>query len=163
MFRGVFPLIAGLTLAGGLSQFPEFAQQYTQRVAGAYFEIRDVADGFRADAAASGKSTGQAIADLQSNDDQFLRDRGGSMEMVLEREAFLAGHYQALTSGNGYDQLVVFASERDNEIALDALGIYKPAMPVTFTGGAHAALGFLIGFVLLRLPFRLRRRKTRTA
>jgi len=159
MFKGVIPMIFGLALAGGLSQFPEFAQQYSQRVAGAYFEVRDVAERFRVDAAANGKTTTEAIAAYQTSDNAFFRDRGTSMKTVLAREIHLQDHYAALTNGDGFEQLVVFATGRDNEIAMDTLGIFKPAIPLTFTGFAHAALGFLFGYGLLRFPVRIRRRR----
>jgi hypothetical protein len=160
MLRGLFPLTAGLVLAGGLSQFPEFAQQYTQRVGGAWVEVRTVADGFRADAAADGKSVEQALDGYRALGSTFYADRAASMESTLEREAFLRTHYARLTQGTGFDQLVVFAKERDLGIAQDTLSIYQPALPISFTGVAHAALGFLAGFLVLSLPFSIRRRRT---
>ncbi len=151
MLRNLFPFLTGLLLAAGLSQFPEFTQQYTQRLAGAYFEIRDVADRFRADAAANGQTVATALDIYQASDDAFLRDRGASMDVVLSREAFLARHYQRLTDSRGFGALYEFLRERDNDIARAALGLYQPAVPLTFTGLAHAALGFLLGFALVRL------------
>jgi hypothetical protein len=159
MLRGIFPLTAGLVLAGGLSQFPEFAQQYTQRVGGAWVEVRTVADGFRADAASSGRTVDEALDLYRSLGSTFYNDRAASMETLLDREAFLRTHYARLTQGTGFDQLVVFAKERDVEIARDTLSIYKPALPFSFTGIAHAALGFLAGFLILSLPFSIRRRR----
>jgi hypothetical protein len=159
MIRSVVPLAAGLVLAGGLSQFPEFAQQYTQRVGGAYVEVRAVADGFRSDAAASGKSVDEALAAYRSAGSQLFSDRANSMDGVFQREEFLRRHYAALTRGNGFDQLAVFLRERDAEIAKDAAAIYRPALPVTFSGIAHAALGFLAGFLVLGLPLSIRRRR----
>lgn len=166
MFRKILPFAFGLVLAGGLSQFPEFAQQYTQRVGGAYFEIRDVADGFRADAAASGKTVEQAIAEYFAAESTFFQDRGRSIQALLSREAYLGKHYADLSEGDGYQQLMVFTLERDMDIARDAFGIYKPAVPLTITGAAHAALGFLAGYWLLIAPgayMRRRRRKKRAA
>jgi len=159
MIKGTIPLIFGLILAGGLSQFPEFSQQYTQRVGGAYFELRDVADRFRADAASNNKTVEQAVKEYSRADTTFLRDRGESMQTVLAREEYLRRHYEALTGGDGFEQLVVFVRARDLDIAADAFGIYKPAMPLTFTGAAHAALGFLFGYILLRFPIRFRRQR----
>ncbi len=162
MFKGFFPLLAGLVLAAGLSQFPEFSQQYTQRVGGAYFELKTVADGFRADAAASDKSVDQAIAEYRAAGTKFFDDRANSVQAVMTREAFLRHHYAVLVHGNGYAQLVEFLRARDIDMTKATLEIFKPAMPLTFEGLAHAALGFLAGFGLLQFGgvFRRKRRVT---
>ena len=146
MFKNVIPVVVGLGLGAGLSQFPEFAQQYTQRVGGAYFELRDVANGFRADAAASDKTVDQAIAEYYAADSQFFVDRGKSIETILHREDYLKQHYAALTAGGGFNQLIEFAQSRDLALAGDTFGIYKPAVPLTLTGAAHAGIGFLAGY-----------------
>ncbi|MFT5158948.1 MAG: hypothetical protein ACI9ZD_000544 [Paracoccaceae bacterium] len=165
MFKNILPLITGLALAGTLSQFPEFSQQYTQRVGGAYFELREVADGFRADAAASGKTVKQAVGEYFAADSDFFHDRGRRIEYIMQREEYLANHYSTLTSSSGFGQLIEFAQERDFQLTRDTFGIYKPAVPLTLVGGAHAGLGFLVGFLALRFPalFRRKRRKDRTA
>jgi len=159
MFKNFLPILMGLTMAGGLSQFPEFSQQYTQRVGGAYFEIRELATDFRDDAASNGKTVEQAIGEYYSAESQFFHDRGARIETVIEREDYLAQHYNALTLGSGFDQLLEFARSRDLQIASDTLGIYKPALPLTLVGGAHAGLGFVMGFLLLRFPFLFRRKR----
>lgn len=159
MFRNIIPLITGLALAGGLSQFPEFAQQYTQRVGGAYTELRGVADGFRVDAKASGKTVEQAIDEYFAADSQFFNDRGTAIQGIIHRESYLERHYQALTAGSAVEQLLEFGQNRDMELAGDTLAIYQPAMPLTATGAVHAGVGFFTGFLLLRFPFLFRRRK----
>ncbi len=163
MFKSVLPLAFGLALAGSLSQFPEFSQQYTQRVGGAYDELKTVADGFRSDAANNGKTVEQAVAEYAATGVRFFQDRGESIAQVMTREAYLKRHYTKLTNGDGFDQLLVFVRERDNGIARDALGIYQPALPITFAGFAHAGLGFLAGYFLLRFPWMFRRRKRSAA
>jgi len=159
MFKNTIPLVFGVCVASGLSQFPEFAQQYTQRVGGAYFEIRDVAEGFRQDAAANNITVDQAIADYRAEGSQFFSDRANSIETILTREAYLGAHYAALTGGGGYEQLAEFALSFDSQLSKDAFAIYKPALPLTFAGAAHAALGFLAGFGLFKIGRLFRRRK----
>lgn len=159
MLRTTIPLFFGLVAAGSLSQFPEFAQQYTQRVGGAYTELHEVANGLRQDAANNGKTVSQAIDEYAAADSAFFRDRGESITGILEREVFLEEHYASLTGGEGFAQLMTFAKKRDLEIAQETLNIYKPAVPATFTGVSHAALGFLAGFFALRSLFIFRRRR----
>ena len=57
-------LAGGLTGAAGLSQFPEFSQQYIQRLSGAVDELSRVVAEFDADAAALGLSRGEALDQL---------------------------------------------------------------------------------------------------
>jgi hypothetical protein len=163
MFRNTVTLLSGAVCAAGLSQFPEFAQQYTQRVGGAYGEIHAVAEGFRDDAAASGKTPEEALAEYRAAGTKLLSDRAGSVEKILARETYLHAHYTALTTGGGFNQLYAFSTEPDLELAEAAFGIYKPAMPLTFAGAAHAALGFLFGFALFGLGGRLFRRRRSNA
>lgn len=153
------PVVFGAIVAAGFSQFPEYSQQYAQRVGGAYEEVHAIAERFRADAEAAGKNVDAALATYAESGDQFLTDRGLSMREVLDREVFLERHYAAVSDPDGYNRLFAFAMARDDEIAAEALEIYRPALPLTFVGGAYAALGFLVGYFLLRAPFMLFRRR----
>ena len=54
MFARVLTLAGGLSGAAGLSQFPEFSQQYAQRLGGAVEELQLFVEEFDADAAGVG-------------------------------------------------------------------------------------------------------------
>lgn len=159
MLKGFIPVVAGLVVGGGLSQFPEYSQQYAQRVGGAYSELKIVADGFRMDAANNGKTVAQAIAEYAAADSNFFNDRGVRIAGVMEREAFLKQHVEALKNPSGLATLWTFAQARDAKVAREALSDYKPAVPLTMEGVWHAALGFFLGFGLLRIPFLFRKRR----
>lgn len=163
MFKGTLSLLFALALTGALSQFPEFAQQYMAGVSSASAELRETINGFETNAANADKTLQQAIADDKASGDAALNERGNAIEQAVLRENFLQRHYSALSIGGGYDQLILFAKERDIQITRDTLGVYKPALPLTFTGAAHAAFGFLIGFALLKLPTLFRRRRRMVA
>jgi len=163
MFKRLVPLLFACLGGAGLSQFPEFAQQYTQRVGGAYIELKDVVDGFRQDAANNGKTIDQAIATYAGSDDQFFKDRGKSMEVALVREAYLQSHYRALTATGLFAQLRAFVREPDRKIVQETYEIYKPAVPLTSVGAMHAALGFIAGYLLLGLPGMVLRRRRKPA
>ena len=60
--RRTLSLFGGLALGLALSQFPEYAQQYTQRLGGAVDELRAVTRQFDAAATAAGLSREQALA-----------------------------------------------------------------------------------------------------
>ena len=72
-------LVGGLALGVALSQFPEYAQQYTQRLGGAVDELRVITSDFDRAAAQSGLTREQALARYQQSPDQFLTGRGRAM------------------------------------------------------------------------------------
>ena len=57
-------LAGGVAGAAGLSQFPEYSQQYNQRLAGAVDELSHVVADFDASAAAEGLSREAALAQM---------------------------------------------------------------------------------------------------
>ena len=73
--------IGGLGLALALSQFPEYAQQYTQRLGGAVDELRVITEEFDRAASAGGLGRDAALARYNSSNDEFLAGRGTSMTL----------------------------------------------------------------------------------
>ncbi|HYF53958.1 MAG TPA: DUF2937 family protein, partial [Salinarimonas sp.] len=77
----------GLGLAGAvcLSQGPEYAQQYRQRLGGAIDELRTIVKRFDADARAVGESREGALGRLAANADELARRQGLSMHAAARR------------------------------------------------------------------------------
>ena len=85
LLRNTMTMAFGLAGALTLSQAPEFAQQYRQRLGGALTELqRSIAD-FDADAARSGMTRPEALALHEGADEPLFRDRGLRMERTIER------------------------------------------------------------------------------
>src|SRR5439155_15868204 len=82
-------LVGGLALGVALSQFPEYAQQYTQRLGGAVDELRVITTDFDHAATEAGLTRGQALDRYQHSADQFLAGRGTSMTATFARYAEL--------------------------------------------------------------------------
>lgn len=152
MISRTLGLVAGAVMAAGLSQFPEFSQQYLQRLGGATDEVHAIAEKFRADAQAANLTVEAALASYDDSENAFLAARGLSMREVIDRDRWLTAHMAAMSDPAGYNKLVAFAWSRDDAIARATLENYRPALPLTFEGAAYAGLGFLIGFFLFRLP-----------
>lgn len=146
--RRKLAIITGLIIAAVLSQFPEYVQQYIQRVGGAHAELRQIAEDFRTDASKFGLSEDQALHRFKASDDTFLAERGESLEQTLQRYAFLTKHYAALKTKRPFGSLLAFVKRRDPTIAREAISDFQPGLPLTRDGATHAITGFLIGSFL---------------
>lgn len=154
-------LIFALICGGATSQFPEFAQQYRQRLDGAIQELSKIVTQFDQDARASGLSRDEAVERFSASGDEFLGKRGASLKQIFARYDYLTTHQAHLNDANPFERFIVFAKERDPELSNATLEIYKPAVPVTAEGGVHAAGGAAGGWALLSIllwPFGRRRR-----
>lgn len=161
MFLRTLTLVAGLAGAGTLSQFPEYAQQYAQRLGGAVDELGRVVQDFDRSAAAEGLSREAALAQMQGTD--FLLRRRTDMEGNIARHARLSADLEALQQAGPFMRAYHARRLADPEIARKALKDFKPALPVTLEGGIFAGVGLLGGIgamslllAILRLPFRRR-------
>lgn len=156
----LFPLLAGLLGGAGLSQAPEFAQQYTQRLGGAVDELRRMAAGFDADAAGLGLTRTEALAQLQTGGDMAAA-QAARMQGAFDRLARLAADLERFQEARGLEWLLSAHRLSDPEIAEAAWAVFKPALPLTGEGLVCAALGLCLGYgvwrggaVLLRAGFR---------
>lgn len=162
--RRTLATLGGLGLAVAFSQFPEYAQQYEQRLGGAVNELRIIVADFDNDAQKFGLSREQALRHYGVSGDNFLVARGMSMERTLARYAELGADLSDLQNAGPLQRLMHLDDYFDNEIGAQALATYKPAVPVTAEGFMWAIGGFLLGYLLasaflgfITLPFRWRR------
>lgn len=161
-------ILRALTLAGGLagavatSQFPEFSQQYMQRLGGAVDALGEVVADFDASAAAASLTRAQALEQMQGT--PFLERRRADMARSIARHETLRADLEAL-QGQGPFMRAYHASRlTDSQIARAAWEVYQPAVPVSFAGLSFAGAGLVLGSLgvslllrVLRLPFRRRR------
>ncbi|MDB5561053.1 MAG: Methyl-accepting chemotaxis protein [Hyphomicrobiales bacterium] len=164
MRRGL-SILGGLALGVALSQFPEYAQQYTQRLGGAVDELRIITTEFDAAAKAGGLTREQALARYDTSTDSFLKGRGSSMQQTFARYDQLSGMLAQIRGANASDRLSLLPQFVDTEIGQRTLDSFKPAVPVTIEGFAYAGVGLVLGYAVvsilisfLLLPFRRRRR-----
>ena len=162
--RRTLATLGGLGLAIAFSQFPEYAQQYEQRLGGAVDELRIIVADFDNDAQKFGLSREQALQHYAVSGDNFLVARGTSMSRTLARYNELNADLTDLQNAGPLQRLAHLDDYFDNEIGAQALAAYKPAVPVTAEGFMWAIGGFLLGYLLVRallgfltLPFRWRR------
>jgi hypothetical protein len=147
-----------------LSQFPEYAQQYTQRLGGAVDELRVITVDFDNAANSAGLTREAALARYEHAPDTFIAGRGASMTATFARYAQLSAALQAVKGADAWQRLQLLPVFFDSDVGSRTLDDFKPAVPVTPEGFAYAAVGFVLGYLglsalfsLLRLPFRWRR------
>lgn len=137
--------------AVGLSQAPEFFQQYLQRLGGHLDEARRQLAGFEAVAKQSGMTLAEfvEVAKSETSDrvDRLLDQVAGIQARVDE----LASAEAALREASVWERPFVFVSHLDPDIAARTWEVFKPAVPVTPEGFVYAAAGMLLALGLYQL------------
>ncbi|WP_375450262.1 DUF2937 family protein [uncultured Devosia sp.] len=161
--RRVVAGIGGVALAVALSQFPEYAQQYTQRLGGAVDELRIVTEKFDRDATAAGLDRQQALTRFEASPDTFLAGRGISEAANFARYEQLSATLARIRNADAIERFQLLPAFFDTDIGARTLENYQPAVPVTVEGILYAGGGLLVGYLLmsgiwrfLAMPFRRR-------
>ncbi|KIN71646.1 DUF2937 family protein [Sulfitobacter guttiformis] len=151
----------GLAGAAATSQFPEFSQQYMQRLGGAVDALGEVVADFDGSATASDLTRSEALTQMQGT--PFLERRRADMTRSIIRYETLSRDLVVLQGQGPFMRAYNGARFTDREIARAAWQAYRPAVPVNFAGLTFAGVGFMLGslaisllFGLLRMPFRRR-------
>ena len=155
--------IGGLTGALALSQFPEFSQQYLQRLSGAVDEMQVVVSSYDSDAAEVGLEREEYVNQM-AQDDVFA-PTAKTIANNINRYERLNDQYDALKNASPLGRLAQPWRFSDVELVERTWDEFKPAVPVTADGFIAAGIGYVGGWALitvlvalLRAPFRRRRR-----
>src|SRR5690606_29930315 len=140
--RGFLAGIGGLRLAVTLSQFPEYAQQYTQRLGGAVDELRIIAEEFEQAATEAGLSRDAALQRYAATGDTFVAGRGRSMGQTIARYETLRLTLDEIRGASGWERVANLPRYLDTDVGRRTLDDFQPAVPVTLEGFAWAAAGF---------------------
>ncbi|MFL4471989.1 DUF2937 family protein [Tateyamaria armeniaca] len=167
MILRAFMLATGVLGGASASQFPEFAQQYTQRLGGAVDALGKVVADFDASAADAGLSREAALSQMQGTD--FLDARRRDMTRTFARYDTLREDLVVLEKSGPFMRAYHAARMTDEDVARAALEAYKPAVPLDMAGVSFAGAGFLAGLVafwaalkILAWPFRRSPRRAGT-
>jgi hypothetical protein len=161
MVRGVFRFIDtsldrvfSVLGAAAFSQFPEFIQQYSQRLGGHLDEAKRQVELITETAAASGKS-------LQAYIDQFLQHReivfqkhGAILQSNLDRVTELEYALVSIEKSSVLAKPVVFLKEMDFSIARATLDNFKPAIPLTIENLLYAFIGIFFALTVYHLTIK---------
>lgn len=157
MIAKALSLAGGLAGAVSLSQFPEFSQQYAQRLGGAVDELSRVVSEFDADAAGLSLSREEALSQL-ARGGSMARARAVTMQATIARHDRLSADLQALEGAGPFTRAYFAARMTDSDIAERAWQAYKPAVPATFEGVTFAGVGYIVGLLLVGMVLSLLRR-----
>jgi hypothetical protein len=140
--------LCGLVGALLLSQFPEFFQQYTQRLGGRLDEVTAQVTALEGRAAEAGKDLRRYLRGLQLHRDVDVRREGMALQALVHRKATLEEAYQAMAGVDRWWRASAFVEHVDWDVAASTLEVYRPAMPVTPEAGVYAAAGFGSGALI---------------
>lgn len=164
MIGRVLALAGGLSGAAGLSQFPEYAQQYTQRLAGAVDELTLFVEEFDRDARSLGLGRSEALVELAQGGEMGAA-RAKTVAETIDRRERLARDLETLRTAGPFTRALNARRFSDGDIARKAWQDFRPALPFTFEGAVFGGTGFVLGMLGmaimvwgLRLPFRNRNR-----
>ncbi len=153
-------IVGAVVLGVGMSQFPEFTQQYQQRLGGAVDELRIITQEFDRTAADQGLNRDEALAAYTGS--EFLEIRAQDLQVTFDRYDRLGEDLRILENSGSLDRLKNFTHMTDRKLIDRTWQAFKPAVPVTSEGLTFAGLGGLAGFAvfagLSKLLFRRRRK-----
>jgi len=143
----VLTMAGGIAGAVGLSQFPEFSQQYLQRLSGAVDELRGVVVAFDASATSAGITRQEALAELSGS--AFQTELQATLAGQITRYERLSADYTALRKAEPLQRLAQIWRFSDTGLARRTWQDFRPAVPVTADGFICAGLGYAAGWMLL--------------
>ena len=137
--------------AGGavlFSQAPEFMQQYTQRLGGHLDEARLHLAKYEELAREAKLTLNAYIARINADPDTSIARIGGVVGDLAARVRELADAQAALQGASVFTRPFAFFAHLDSQIAQNAWGAFKPAVPTTVEGLVYAAAGIAVALLL---------------
>ena len=147
--KRILVLVISLFGAGAFAQFPEFSQQYLQRIGGAVQALDEVVADFDASAQKLGLTRFQALEQMQ--DTAFVEARKADMERVFLRHAKLSEDYAAMREAGPFMRVYHARRMGDPELLRGTAGDFVPALPLSFAGAVFAGVGLLLGWLAARV------------
>jgi hypothetical protein len=152
-----FALIVGMAM----TQLPEYAEQYRQRLGGAIDELSAIVARFDSDSQQQGLTEQGGIDRLHANTDPFVQQRGTQMQALSVRLQRLSATQKQMQTDSPVGRLGTLATHYDAMVASRALQSFEPAVPVSVEALVLGLMGFVFGGGLIHVvgrPFRKRQR-----
>ena len=146
-------ILGGVGGAMALSQFPEFSQQYLQRLAGKVDALTAVAADFDGTAAKNGLTRDAALAQLTGT--QFSTDHQADLRLTFAQLQTLSDNLATLRAAPALMRLTMPQRLGDTETLQATWADFQPALPTTPDGAITAGVGYVGGWTLVALVWRL--------
>jgi hypothetical protein len=154
-------IFCGIMGAASLAQFPEFSQQYLQRLAGKVDGLAAVTSQFDATAAAAGLSRDGALRQLSGT--PLLDQQQEDMRAAFTLKEQLSADLAKLRAATPLQRLAMPRAFGDEALRAATYADYRPAMPTTWDGFIAGLIGYLLAVSIVGTFFALLRRMfTRT-
>lgn len=154
-------IVGAVALGVSMSQFPEFTQQYQQRLGGAVDELRIITQDFDRAAADQNMTREQALSTYKGS--TFLENRVVDMAATFERYENLSEDLRILEDADSVGRFTSFLHMTDNQLVQNTWNAYEPAVPVTSDGFVFAIIGAMGGFYgLTQITGIITRRRKKT-
>lgn len=147
MITKTLTLIGGLMGAAFASQYPEFTQQYTQRLGGEVAALTTVVADFDASARKAEMSRDEALASMGGS--VFLENRRADIRNTIARQERLSIDLQVLQAASPLERLTMPQRVADTPTARATWEQFRPALPLSLEGVIAAGVGFAFGYLLL--------------
>ena len=157
----ILAILGGVSGAVTLSQFPEFSQQYLQRLAGKADALAQVTAEFDATAAKNGLTRDAALTTLTGS--QVALDHQADLRIDFARSATLSENLTTLRQASPLARLTMPQRFGDAETLQATWADFRPAIPATSDGAVTAGIGYAAGWggvaLIWRVLSRLFRRR----
>lgn len=155
-------LFFAVLFAFAMTQFPEFVEQYRQRLGGAIDELAANVARFDSDSAQQDLTESGGIDRLRANKDRFVRQRGEQMQDNVARLEALRNTQAQFRGEGAVARLMTFVTHYDSRVARGAYGDFEPAVPASPEAFVLGILGFVFGGGIVHLTgHRFRRGRLR--
>jgi len=144
MIGKALTLAGGLAGAAALSQYPEFSQQYIQRLAGQVDALSVVVADFDRSAGANNLTRVAALDQMQGT--AFLAARKVDMQNAFIRFDTLSNNLTFLRLASPVERIAMPHRLADPDTFNATWADFRPAMPLSTAGAVASAAGFLGGW-----------------
>ena len=149
----ILAILGGVSGAVALSQFPEFSQQYLQRLAGKVDALSQIAVDFDATAARNGLTREAALTQMTGT--PLLTDQQADQRVVFARGTRLAENLAILRNASPLERLTMPQRFGDTETLQATYADFRPAIPATADGAITAGIGYVGGWALIAALWRV--------
>ena len=139
----------GVAGAGSFSQFPTYYQQYLQRLGGRLDQAQIQVARIEAAAREEALTLAQYIAKFTGSADPTYQQQGAVLRAEIADLSQLRDAVTALSQAGPLERPFRLAQHIDSETARSALGDFALGLPLTTEGMVYAAIGLVLGLILL--------------